>query len=490
MGAGSGGVWWAGAALVLVGGAGVLGWATDGVFVMGRRGAGGEGAVLLAEDLDVDGPGGAWGDDGRPLRRTGEQWPWERDPAGWATARRDNEAVEARHWAHASSSASSSASTASSAATASSASSASSFSASAQAGEAVATGEAGRSIAYFVHVHKGGWTSVCASARANGELTTRSADSKKISTCGHGGNCNLAWVPRGQERWWRRPLSPWPWNWWNWGVDEFEYRGVGRRDGRVSGRLEQQAELVEELAGVCEDEDYLSGLWWPWMRSQPRARLRCGVSFVANEGKMSPTDFWIGPARPWVYVAVIRDPLDLVLSQHYMHPPSRTGLWVWEKARPPTERDLMNIARAKRTYGHLAVIFSGLWGGTPMNPAPGALRQALDRLPHFSVLIDTSHDFEGGFSALAHKLGWGERRVDAGGGGRRGGPRDESDEGAELVRRGTRAGSKMRLEPAYQSSVSARRALKASFYDDLEFYRVAAEAAADLVDALALDKRR
>ena len=414
------------------------------------RGANADVAVLLAEDMDVDGVGGAWDEFGRPVRRRGEVWPWE-EPGGaeaWAKARRDSEVVEGRHRRMLT-------------------------------GEEVGTER--DAVVYFMHVHKAGGTSVCESARANGELTTRTADWNQVANTGYGENCNLVWVSEEKGRWWRQPMSPWPWHWIRWNDRSLEYEAF--IDMRLRGGSVSQNALAERLSGVCEDEEYLAGLRWPWMwDGRGGASRHCGVSFVAIEVQMSGKFFWKGPRRPWVYVAVVRDPLDIVLSQHYMAPileSARKGLWSWQKTRAPTEEDLLAMARSHGTYGHLVTIF----GGCVREKYAGQnLAQATERLPHFSALVDTTHNFAGGFEVLSHKLGWdltsGDTRAGAG----------ARKHGAKSIRSGTRAGSNMRQEPAYRASEAARRALKESFRHDLEFYRIAALTAAIMVDELSQKK--
>ena len=267
---------------------------------------------------------------------TARGFPWEEEPAEWEEARRVNEVVERRHR------------------------------------------EDRDAIVYFLHVHKGGGTTVCNSARMNSERTTqmyRQGDAgEPLDNFPDKHNCNVFWLVKGKE----------------------DVKLIWRdADPRLRGPAARQGEAADALGRVCAADD-------------PRPPPVCGISFVANEFELPPPgEFIVGASRPWVYVAVVRDPLDLVLSNYF---DSHRGR---EAELAPDAATFVKALEGR--WGHLVAVFAG---GIDHNIGEGAhkarLAEAVARLKHFSAVVDTTAGYTQGFSVLAHRLGWADENYRSG----------------------------------------------------------------------------
>ena len=340
------------------------------------------------------GGGGADGCEGEE-----EPWlaplPWQEDPLGWAAARADNAVVEERHRQR-------------------------------------------DAIVYFLHISKGGGSSVCMMAARAGEFVTqKSLRGTEINLDRPGelrnGNCNIFWAAdQGPE------LDPGPGR-----ARTVNWKKVP--DPRLRGTAAEQRAVAADLNAFCEED-----------------LQRCGISMAGNERELPPPgSFLTGPRRPWVYVAVVREPLDLVLSNWMMlHP-----------GAPVTAEALTTHAWKSKRGGHLASLFAGV---QPSGASDASLVgsqvmraryvEAVDRLKHFSVIVDTTTDFKGGAAVLAARLGW-----------------PPLSDAEDPPRVGTHNGACMRCQPAYTQSRVLRDTLEALFAVDMHFYGVTAALAKRMI---------
>jgi len=325
------------------------------------------------------------------------KFPWEEDPTAWAEARRVNALVEERHRRR-------------------------------------------DSIVYFLHVHKGGGTTLCASAILNHERTTKHTrydndTGDPLDDFGRMHNCNLFWRVEGQER----------------------VRRKGRdADPRLRGSAAEQMDASEALGHVCRAGD-------------PKPPPACGISFVANEFELPPPgEFLTSALRPWVYVAVVRDPLNLGLSNWMMGHRGRS---------PRSPREL--LIALESSVGHLVSLFCGVpWSARGDKDREGnddevddatvvvRLAVAVSRLKHFSVVIDTTSSYDNGYAVLRHRLGWAA---------------------TEVRPSGTHNAACISEQPAFINHPHVRERALELFANDIRFYFVASAFAAHQFRELSRD---
>ena len=279
----------------------------------------------------------------------------------------------------------------------------------------------GTAIVYFLHVHKGGGSTLCSSAIANNERTTKQYENtdsgNPLDVHGVDHNCNVFWRVDGVP----------------------EKLGGRKADSRLRGSALEQMEAADDLGRVCRRGAHLPP-------------PKCGISFVANELELPPFgEFLVHVDRPWVYVAVVRDPLDLVLSDWMMQ---HNG------AIPGPEAMLEALESG---CGHLVWLFcgvryrrSGAESEERSETGKARLAQAVSRLKHFSAVIDTSRAFDNGYSVLAHRLGWTR----------------------EVNRAGTHNFACASQLPAFLEHSHVRAKALAKYHHDIRFYHIASAFAA------------
>ncbi len=337
----------------------------------------------------------------------------------------------------------------------------------------------------FLHFHKAGGTSICATAGVNRERTAITAGGQTMLVDEPILNCNVCYRDSGGVVSTHR--------------FEFPVGGTGcpYEDYSTSGSEQEQRVGFQRLVRDADG---------------PR------LSFIAIETPkrgLSPS-FLSGLDRPWLYATAVRDPYDALLSDFHMSC-LRTGLsWRQGHSRSPNRQNVCDLAEGSifeyariqaalpnRLVGGLLEGLTGIprtiqravtldssnrycWrgiNGYTMKPC-GAERllQALHkphrhtvasitnltrterlsliveeakwRLERFSLVVVTDGGFGAGLAVARAKFGW-----------------DTVNECA--LRRGTRAHATMRASPEFQTNLEFREWLEDQFSPDLEVYEYA-----------------
>jgi len=283
----------------------------------------------------------------------------------------------------------------------------------------------GKTITYFLHISKAGGTTICERATAHGEGTTRRAPNSTIFPDYPPTLCAVkAWNANSTESHFDRRMS--------------ETRG-------------RQSALISELRQACDAHG-----------------SNCGITFVGTERQMPPQgQLFCAHDRPWVYVAAVREPLDLILSNYIMLADSGRRSWInkegWKGGVHPPAADLLSYLPHAVRAGHLVAIFSGNWirpNGNDPDPIllddeamSSQFEVAEHRLRYFSAMVEMSL-LEKSYEVLAKRLGW------------------MKNPDIDDIRRNTRGSACMRCEPAYQESKPLREGLATLWKYDLRFHAI------------------